>query len=51
MFEGLKARGVLIKNLAGAHPLLADCLRVTVSTPEENRIFLDALAASLAAPE
>jgi len=49
VFEGLKARGVLVKNLAGAHPLLADCLRVTVSTPQENRIFLDALAASLAA--
>jgi histidinol-phosphate aminotransferase len=49
VFESLKARGVLIKNLAGAHPLLADCLRVTVSTPEENGLFLDALAASLAA--
>lgn len=43
VFEGLKARGVLIKNLSGGHPLLADCLRVTVSSPEENRAFLDAL--------
>lgn len=51
VFESLKARGVLIKKLAGAHPLLADCLRVTVSTPQENRMFLDALAASLAAPK
>lgn len=47
VFAGLKARGVLIKNLSGAHHLLADCLRVTVSTPAENRLFLDALAASL----
>jgi histidinol-phosphate aminotransferase len=45
VFEGLKARGVLIKNLSGGHPLLADCLRVTVSSPEENRLFLEALSA------
>lgn len=46
VFQGLKARGVLVKNLSGAHPLLADCLRVTVSSPEENRVFLDALRAA-----
>ena len=33
VFSGLKQRGVLIKNLHGTHPLLADCLRVTVGTP------------------
>lgn len=44
VFEGLKARGILIKNLDGQHPLLADCLRVTVGTPEENAAFLEALA-------
>jgi len=47
VFEGLKRRGVLVKNLDGAHPLLADCLRVTVGTPDENRCFLDALKAEL----
>ncbi|MEO8037207.1 MAG: histidinol-phosphate transaminase [Betaproteobacteria bacterium] len=47
VFEAIKARRVLIKNLAGAHPLLADCLRVTVSTPEENGMFLEALDAAL----
>ncbi len=47
VFEGLKRRGVLVKNLHGTHPLLADCLRVTVGTPEENRLFLDALKAEL----
>lgn len=46
-FAGLKARKVLIKNLHGAHPLLANCLRVTVGTPAENRAFLDALTAAL----
>ncbi len=46
-FAGLKARGVLVKNLNGAHPLLSDCLRVTVGTPEENGIFLSALGRML----
>jgi len=36
VFEGLKARGVLIKCLDGAHPMLAECLRFTVGSPEEN---------------
>jgi len=47
VFGGLKARGVLIKNLNGSHPALTDCLRVTVGTPEENGRFLDALRQSL----
>ncbi|NWG86352.1 MAG: histidinol-phosphate transaminase [Hydrogenophilaceae bacterium] len=49
VFAGLKARGVLIKNLHGAHPLLNDCLRVTVGAPGENDAFLAALAAELEA--
>jgi histidinol-phosphate aminotransferase len=44
VFEGLKAGGVLIKNLAGAAPALADCLRVTVGKPEENAAFIEVLA-------
>jgi histidinol-phosphate aminotransferase len=43
IFEGLKQRGVLIKNLHGSHTMLQDCLRVTVGTPEENEAFLIAL--------
>jgi histidinol-phosphate aminotransferase len=39
---------VLIKNVGKMHPLLDNCLRVTVGTPEENALFLDALSASLA---
>ncbi len=42
----LEAR-VLIKNLSRMHELLAGCIRVTVSTPEENSVFLNALKASL----
>lgn len=47
VFERLKQRGILIKNLNGGHPLLRDCLRVTVGTPEENELFIAALQASL----
>lgn len=39
-FAALKARGVLIKNVSAAHPLLAHCLRLTVGTPEENNRLL-----------
>jgi histidinol-phosphate aminotransferase len=43
VFDGLKRGGVLIKNLHGSHPALADCLRVTVGTPEEDSRFLECL--------
>lgn len=42
VFEGLIARRILIKNLHGWHPLLANCLRITVGTPEENALLLAA---------
>jgi histidinol-phosphate aminotransferase len=47
VFANLLERKVLIKNVGKMHALLNNCLRVTVSTPEENALFLDALAASL----
>lgn len=43
-FEGLKRQGVLVRNL---HPGLAGCLRITVGTPDENRILLTALREAL----
>ena len=46
-FEGLKARGILVKHIAGLHPLLANCLRLTVGTPSENDAMIAALAAML----
>jgi histidinol-phosphate aminotransferase len=46
-FEGMKARGVLVKHIAGLHPLLANCLRLTVGTPDENQQMLRALKESL----
>lgn len=47
LFEALKARQVLIKNMASAGGVLADCLRVTVGRPEENEAFLVALRSAL----
>jgi len=46
-FEGLKTRGILVKHIAGLHPLLAHCLRLTVGAPEENDRMLAALKESL----
>jgi histidinol-phosphate aminotransferase len=45
--DKLRAERVLIKNLSKMHKLLSGCIRVTVSTPEENSVFLHALKASL----
>ena len=42
VFEGLKARRILVKNLHRWHPLLVNCLRITVGTPEENDLLLAA---------
>ncbi len=42
VWQGLLDRGVLVRDCSG-WPRLADCLRVTIGTPDENRIFLDSL--------
>ena len=47
VFAALRARGVLVKNVSTMHPLLADCLRLTVGTADENTLLLAALEASL----
>jgi histidinol-phosphate aminotransferase len=46
-FDGLKAQGVLIKNVSKMHPLLANCLRLTVGTVQENTQLLAAMKASV----
>ncbi|WP_284335137.1 histidinol-phosphate transaminase [Comamonas sp. NoAH] len=43
----MKQRGVLVKNVAAMHSLLANCLRLTVGTREENAQMLAALKESL----
>jgi histidinol-phosphate aminotransferase len=47
VFEGLKARGVLVKNVSAMHPLLINCLRMTIGTEEENTRLLQALEETL----
>jgi len=45
---GLIKQGVLIKNMSGSSSVqLKDCLRVSVGTEQENKIFLKALRAEL----
>ena len=44
----LHSHKILVKNMSKMHSVLANCIRVTVSTPEENSIFFDAIQASLA---
>ena len=46
-FEGMRAHGVLVKNVSKMHPLLANCLRLTVGTTDENAQMLAALEKSL----
>lgn len=46
-FEGMKARKVLVKNVSKMHPLLANCLRLTIGTADENILMLAALKESL----
>ncbi|MDH5659780.1 MAG: aminotransferase class I/II-fold pyridoxal phosphate-dependent enzyme, partial [Gammaproteobacteria bacterium] len=41
IFNTLKEQGVLIKNLNPVGGLLANCLRITVGTVEENKALLE----------
>ena len=43
-YQALKQQNVLVRNL---HPGIRNCLRVTVGTPDENRILLTALREAL----
>ena len=47
LFEALKSDGVLIKNLHGVHPVLSNCLRITISTKRENDLMCSALVRNL----
>lgn len=43
VFEGLKSKHILIKNMHAQGGLLSQCLRVTIGLPDENSAFLSAL--------
>jgi histidinol-phosphate aminotransferase len=45
--QGMRERGILIKNLDPAGAALKGCLRITLGTPEENAAMLAALAQAL----
>lgn len=46
-YAGMKQRKVLIKNVSTMHPMLANCLRLTVGSANDNACMLAALQASL----
>jgi histidinol-phosphate aminotransferase len=43
VFDTLLTARVLVKNVSKMHPLLANCVRLTVGTPDENAQLLAAL--------
>ncbi len=47
VFDAMKRQGVLVKNFSGGHPMLDNCLRLTIGTPDENRAMLAALKSAL----
>jgi histidinol-phosphate aminotransferase len=44
VYQGLLKKGILVRNMKG---LVDGCLRVTVGTPEENRMFIKSLRSVL----
>ena len=47
IFNKLLEKRILVKNVGKMHALLANCLRITISTPQENQQVLAALRALL----
>jgi histidinol-phosphate aminotransferase len=47
LFQSLLARQILVKNVSGHHPLLHNCLRLTIGAPLENDALITALKESL----
>lgn len=44
IFNSLKDKKILIKNLHGSHPMLEQCLRVTIGTQKENSAVLNVIS-------
>ncbi|MCB1616560.1 MAG: aminotransferase class I/II-fold pyridoxal phosphate-dependent enzyme, partial [Pseudomonadales bacterium] len=47
VFDQLKSRGILIKCQDGSHPLLDNCLRITVGDENQNDLLVQMLEAVL----
>jgi histidinol-phosphate aminotransferase len=45
----MRESGVLIKDVGRMHPMLLNCLRLTVGAPHENRRMMAALRQALTA--
>ncbi len=43
IFENLFNDGILVRDVSSHHPVLSDCLRISVGSPEENRLLVDRL--------
>jgi histidinol-phosphate aminotransferase len=46
-FDGLRSQGILVKNVSKMHPLLDQCVRLTVGTPEENAQLVHAFKTAI----
>jgi histidinol-phosphate aminotransferase len=44
VFDALKARGILVRNLSALHPLMENTLRLSAGTPDENSQLINALS-------
>jgi histidinol-phosphate aminotransferase len=42
--KALLSHKILVKNVSAMHPLLSNCLRLTVGTPSENKMLIQALS-------
>ncbi len=47
VFNGLKAQGILVKNMHGSDPALKQCLRITIGSETENAQLLSAMRSIL----
>ncbi len=49
IFESLLKQRILVKNVSAAHPLLHQCLRLTIGRPEENDQLIKGIHTALSA--
>jgi histidinol-phosphate aminotransferase len=47
VFEAMKRHGVLVKDFSGVHPMLDNCLRITIGAPADNQAMLAALESAI----
>ncbi|MGH8802377.1 MAG: histidinol-phosphate transaminase [Casimicrobiaceae bacterium] len=45
-WAALRDGGILVKNVHGSHPLLANCLRITIGMPAQNDALIEILSRS-----